>query len=152
MSERDYVDSILICLHSVFVITGNCELALVQSQMDRDLKLTQSLQGSQQYALLLWAFSPQHNKCALSRVETCPEKLIASGVPLTNAVWANKALSLQLLQMIGFHFIRCFHCILKASADAKQHGPAIPVQYCMCKQMSIQGNLTLSLPRVSRFH
>lgn len=23
------------------------------------------------------------------------------------------------LQMIGFHFIRCFHCILKASADAK---------------------------------
>ena len=47
MSERDYVDSILICLHSVFVITGNCEFAIVQIQMDRDLKLMQSLQDSQ---------------------------------------------------------------------------------------------------------
>lgn len=47
MSGRDYVDSILICLHSVFLITGNWELALVQSQKDRDLKLMQSLQDSQ---------------------------------------------------------------------------------------------------------
>lgn len=46
--------------------------------------------------------------------------------------------------MMGFHWVRCFHCILKASADARQHEPAIPTSHWIWKQVSIHGCLTLT--------
>lgn len=79
----------------------------------------------------------------LSWVKTCPEKAGPRGSIEQCCVGKQSSLSAA-LQTMGFYCVRCFHCILKASADARQHGPAIPAPHWIWKQVSIHGRLALT--------
>lgn len=112
-------------LSTLFLITGNYKLALVQRQ-------TEILNSCSLYKIhnsspaSLGFFSLAQWMCAKQSWNLSWKTHGLRGSIEKCCVGKQSSL-FAALQMIGFHFIRCFHCLLKASADAKQCGPAIPV-------------------------
>ena len=112
-------------LSILFLITGNYKLAVVQRQ-------TEILNSCSLYKIhnsspaSLGLFSLAQWMCTKQSWDLSWKTHGLRGSIEKCCVGKQSSL-FAALQMIGFHFIRCFHCLLKASADAKQCGPAIAV-------------------------